>query len=197
MAWKLLPEDYTDAAWSGLKRYLEVNNEDGTLSFQDVTAYSHKDKSFFGAKDANRMNEALNILMSMVESGTDLYSAFQNYFAIQKTLFEQKGNATQAGFERFVEGLMADGEKELAQMMSTLNLVFMTWFEYIKDQLGQDAAGNLQNQCTELDERLSLLEHMTLQNDFSVPIATDDEPLTLLTDDLGYAIVADWKYEEV
>ena len=140
MAWKLLPEDYTDAAWSGLKRYLEVNNEDGTLSFQDVTAYSHKDKSFFGAKDANRMNEALNILMSMVESGTDLYSAFQNYFAIQKTLFEQKGNATQAGFERFVEGLMADGEKELAQMMRTLNLVFMTWFEYIKDQLGQDAA---------------------------------------------------------
>ena len=42
-----------------------------------------------------------------------------------------------------------------------------------------------------------MLEHMTLQNDFSVPIATDDEPLTLLTDDLGYAIVADWKYEEV
>ena len=69
MAWELLPVDYTDAVWSGLKRYNTVNNEDGTVSFQDVTVYSGKEKSFFGAKDANRMNEALNTLMRTPPSG--------------------------------------------------------------------------------------------------------------------------------
>ena len=68
----------------------------------------------------------------------------------------------------------------------------------MKDQLSQDAAGNLQNQCTELDQRLSSIEEMTIQNDFSAPIlATDsgDTPM-LLVDDLDYAILADWKYKE-
>lgn len=39
MAWERLPVNYTDAVWSGLKRYSMVNNEDGTVSFQDVTVY--------------------------------------------------------------------------------------------------------------------------------------------------------------
>ena len=72
MAWKLLPTDYTDAVWSGLKRYTQVDNSDGTVSFNDVTTYTNKEKSFFGAKDANRMNEALNYIMSMLENGTNL-----------------------------------------------------------------------------------------------------------------------------
>ena len=66
MAWELLPVDYTDAVWSGLKRYTQVDNPDGTVSFQDVTAYTGREKSFFGARDANRMNEALNTIMNML-----------------------------------------------------------------------------------------------------------------------------------
>ena len=31
MAWELLPVNYTDATWSGLKRYTIVNNEDGKI----------------------------------------------------------------------------------------------------------------------------------------------------------------------
>lgn len=69
MAWKLLPTDYTDAVWSGLKRYTQIDNSDGTVSFNDVTAYTNKEKSFFGAKDANRMNEALNHIMSIFDTG--------------------------------------------------------------------------------------------------------------------------------
>ena len=55
MAWKLLPTDYTDAVWSGLKRYTQVDNSDGTVSFNDVTTYTNKEKSFFGAKDATKL----------------------------------------------------------------------------------------------------------------------------------------------
>lgn len=126
MAWELLPVNFTDAVWSGLKRYNEVNNEDGTVSFQDVTVYSNKETSFFGAKNANQMNEALNTLMSMVENGTDLYEAFQIYFNEQKSLFESEAEEVQAQ-------LQAD---------------FMAWFETLKVVLDEETATNLYNLIT-------------------------------------------------
>ncbi len=63
MPWEPLPTNYTDAVWNGLKRYKQILNEDGTVSFRDVTAYSNMETSFFGARDANRINETLNTLM--------------------------------------------------------------------------------------------------------------------------------------
>ena len=208
MAWVLLPVNYTDAVWSGLKRYMQVNNEDGTVSFQDVTVYSQKDNSFFGARDANRMNEALNTIMSMVENGTDLYTAFQNYFTAQQQLFERTADQKQTEFSAYLENIEEQGDalieeletdyrEEITQFENTQEQVFNTWFQLIKDQLSGDIAGNLQNQITILEERLALMEHMVLENDFSAPIATDDETLTLIVDDNGYAILADWKHKEV
>ena len=162
MAWELLPVNYTDATWSGLKKYTEVQNSDGTVSFQDVTVYSNKENSFFGAKEANRMNEALNTLMSMVENGTDLYTAFQNYFTTQKGLFEDTADATQEDFTAYVEGLEAQGDsiiqtiktdysKEISDFETQQEQLFNTWFEFVKNQLGEDVAGNLQNQIDSLD----------------------------------------------
>lgn len=196
MAWKLLPVDYTDAVWAGLKRYNQINNEDGSVSFQDITAYTGKEKSFFGAKDANRMNEALNTIMSMVENGTDLYTTFQNYFAEQKTLFEQEADSKVTEFDNYTDNLEQEYKVSMAAFESQQQQIYNAWFQAMKDQLSKDAAGNLQNQCTELDERLTLLEQMTMQNDFSAPLATDDEAITLIVDDLDYAILADWKYKE-
>lgn len=197
MAWELLPVDYTDAVWAGLKRYNQINNEDGSVSFQDITSYTGKEKSFFGAKDANRMNEALNTIMSMVENGTDLYTAFQNYFAEQKTLFEQEADSKATEFDNYTDNLEQEYKVSMAAFESQQQQIYNAWFQAMKDQLSKDAAGNLQNQCTELDERLTLLEQMTMQNDFSAPLATDDdEAITLIADDLDYAILADWKYKE-
>lgn len=196
MAWELLPVDYTDAVWAGLKRYNQINNEDGSVSFQDITSYTGKEKSFFGAKDANRMNEALNTIMSIVENGTDLYTAFQNYFAEQKTLFEQEADSKATEFDNYTDNLEQEYKVSMAAFESQQQQIYNAWFQAMKDQLSKDAAGNLQNQCTELDERLTLLEQMTMQNDFSAPLATDDEAITLIVDDLDYAILADWKYKE-
>lgn len=196
MAWELLPVDYTDAVWAGLKRYNQINNEDGSVSFQDITSYTGKEKSFFGAKDANRMNEALNTIMSMVENGTDLYTAFQNYFAEQKTLFEQEADSKATEFDNYTDNLEQEYKVSMAAFESQQQQIYNAWFQAMKDQLSKDAAGNLQNQCTELDERLTLLEQMTMQNDFSAPLATDDEAITLIVDDLDYAILADWKHKE-
>lgn len=218
MAWTLLPTDYTDAVWSGLKKYSQVDNSDGTVSFQDVTVYTNKEKSFFGAKDANRMNEALNYIMSMLESGTDLYEEFQTYFTTQKQLFESSGNkvienvraltnAEYDSYVTYVADLKERGDSSLAKIEQTYEehmtsyeseqkKAFDTWFDTIKGQLSEDVAGSLQNQTTELDERLYALEHMVLKNDFTAPLTVDNSG-TLLVDDLGFAIVADWKYKEV
>ena len=164
MAWELLPVNYTDAVWSGLKKYNTITNEDGTVSFQDVTVYSNKELSFFGAKDANRMNEALNTIMSMLENGTDLYTAFQNYFTLQKGLFEDTANQTQSDFNAYMEGLKAEGDEaidtiktdyrtEIDEFETQQEELFNTWFNFIKGQLGKDVAGNLQNQINALDTK--------------------------------------------
>lgn len=207
MAWQLLPTDYTDAVWSGLKKYTQVDNADGTVSFQDVTTYTGKEKSFFGAIQANRMNEALNYIMSMLENGTDLYEEFTEYFATQKELFKCDGDASYQELTQYFVNLKKQGDSSLAEIEQTYEehmttyegeqtAAFNTWFAGIKGKLSEDIAGSLQNQITEVDERLAALEHMTLQNLFTVPVAIDSTGTTLLADDLGNAIVADWKYKE-
>ena len=122
MAWELLPTNYTDAVWNGLKKYQEITNEDGTVSFQDVTTYTNRDNSFFGAKDANRMNEALNVIMSMVENGTDLYTAFQNYFTVQQTAFTAKADQTAEDFDAYIAALEKEGDETIIHGMNLLRL---------------------------------------------------------------------------
>jgi hypothetical protein len=164
MAWKLLPVNYTDAVWAGLKKYEPVNNDDGTVSFRDVTAYSNRENSFFGAKDANEINEAINAIMSMVESGTDLYTAFQNYFAVQKGLFENSANQTQREFTSYVGDLKTEGDavvsslktdyrNEISAFEDNQEEQFNTWFNFIGGQMSGDVAGNMQNQIDSLETK--------------------------------------------
>jgi hypothetical protein len=208
MAWSLLPTNYTDAVWNGLKKYTKVDNADGTVSFNDVTAYTNKETSFFGAKDANKMNGALNYIMSMLENGTDLYEEFTTYFENQKKQFKTSGDTSYNELKQYFTVLKSNGdasldtiEKDYKSRMNTYETeqktAFNTWFGNLKDQLSTNAAGNLQNQCTELDERLAALERMTIQNEYSAPIVVNESgSAVLLVDDDGDAIVADWKYKE-
>lgn len=139
MAWNMLPTNYKDAVWNGLKRYLEINNDDGTISFEDVTQYTNRENSFFGAKEANRMNEALNVLMSMVENGTDLYTDFLNYFVQQQIKFTAYSNEVKAGYSA-----------EITEFENQQEQVFKAWMESVKSQLSGDIAGNLQNQIDDI-----------------------------------------------
>lgn len=59
---KLLRTDYKDSVFEGLRKYRKIDNGDGTVSFVDVTDYTVKEESFFGAEDANAINEAINAL---------------------------------------------------------------------------------------------------------------------------------------
>ena len=208
MSWVLLPVNYTDAVWSGLKKFVMVNNEDNTVSFQDVTVYSQRENSFFGAQDANRMNEALNTIMSMVESGTDLYAAFQNYFAAQKVLCDNEADSKQQGFEDYVGDLETEGDQiidtlrtdyraDITAFESQQEQVFNAWFEAVRGRLNQDAAGELLNYCEELDARLTELEGMVQSNQYVAQIADGEDEEAILIDDDGYAILGEWIYKEV
>ena len=166
MAWQLLPVDYTDVVWNGLKKYNQINNSDGTISFQDVTAYTNREKSFFGAMQANRMNEALNTIMSMVENGTDLYEAFSNYFANQKKLFENRGDS-------LMNTIQTEYRDELTQFEDTQKQLFLTWFDLIKNQLSQDAAGKLQNSLNDLASELKNTTSLSLGEAIAVTVPVD------------------------
>lgn len=164
MAWTPLKENYTDAIWAGLKKYNLINNSDDTISLQDVTVYSNKENSFFGAKDANAMNAAINVIMAMLESGTDLYTNFQNYFTTQQTLFEKTADEKQAGLTAYVADLEAQGDALIQQIKTDYSAeiqnfedvqeqIFNVWFASVRGQLDGDVAGQIINRLNAIDER--------------------------------------------
>lgn len=164
MAWTPLKENYTDAIWVGLKKYNLIENSDDTISLQDVTVYSNKENSFFGAKDANAMNAAINVIMAMLESGTDLYTNFQNYFANQQTLFEETADKKQAGLTAYVADLEAQGDALIQQIETDYSAeiqnfedvqeqIFNVWFASVRGQLDGDVAGQIINRLNAIDER--------------------------------------------
>ena len=53
MSFELLPTDYKDISYAGNRKYKKIDNEDGTISFQDMTVYENRDKVFFGAMTGN------------------------------------------------------------------------------------------------------------------------------------------------
>lgn len=128
MAFEQLPTNYTEATWTGLRKYRQVNNADDTVSFRDVTEYLNKENSFFGAKDANRMNEALNYIMAALENGTNLYVEFLNYFMTQRDAFDAQ----------------SDEEYERQRV------IFNSFMDSLRNQLTTNQAGNLQNQVDRL-----------------------------------------------
>lgn len=172
MAWEALPTNYKDIVWAGLKKYTQINNDDGTVSFRDDTVYTHKENSFFGAKEANRINEAINYIMTKLENGTNLYSEFQTFFNNQKQLFINKkdeafGEITQMSdtdynaFKEHLNQLKQEGNSSLTEIESNyqqrMNIyenqqkaLFDLWFSEIKAQLSGDVAGNLQKQIESL-----------------------------------------------
>lgn len=63
------------------------------------------------------------------------------------------------------------------------------------EDVGAISQDDLQNQLNEANATIARLEYMIVHNDFYAPLAVDDTG-TLLTDDLGNVIVADWKHIE-
>ncbi|VTS19324.1 tail fiber protein [Streptococcus mitis] len=62
-------------------------------------------------------------------------------------------------------------------------------------QASYESVEALKREVQEHEDRLNAIEYMFLQNDFTAPIRTEDgTEHTLLADENGHVIVADWKY---
>ena len=63
-------------------------------------------------------------------------------------------------------------------------------------QASYESVEALKREFQEHEDRLNAIEYMFLQNDFTAPIRTEDgTEHTLLADENGRVIVADWKYK--
>lgn len=75
-------DDVLDTTKNQLRKYQQTQNDDGTVSFVDVTEYTQVGTSF-GAKDINDTNAAINDVNGKLSTEhTILYS---NYFAANVT----------------------------------------------------------------------------------------------------------------
>ena len=82
-----LKTNYKDDGFTGNRKYRQVTNADGTLSFEDVTPYNPVGDSF-GAKDINDTNTAINAIQTPdfedYESGASVPDAETALTAIKK-----------------------------------------------------------------------------------------------------------------
>lgn len=190
MAFKLLRTDYVDATFEGLRRYLVSENGDGSVSFHDITNYTVKEGSFFGAKDANTINTAVNAILAALENGTDLYEVFTQFFDLQKTLFLEESDAKQESFEeyivqlqRYMDGkwdeLKAEYTGDIQYFKDVQENAFNVWFQMVRDQLTNDVAGHLQTQIGNLNN-LETEEKGDLVSAVNSLALTYDETMAIL-----------------
>ena len=97
-----LKTDYKDDVFTGKRKYTEINNGDGTISFNDVTEYTQTGDTY-GATQINEINEVVNTLDSESYKSTDAAEtsiADNDYFPFydtsatkqKKTLFSNLKN---------------------------------------------------------------------------------------------------------
>lgn len=103
------------------------------------------------------------------------------------TLFNQ----FETYFNEFKENNQAEYDEWYDTHINQWQTEFDTWFQNIKDQLGEDVAGNLQNQIDEHEARLNNLEMMLLATGmlFAANEISTGECLTTNDD---YVLLFEW-----
>lgn len=134
-----------------------------------------------------------------------LYQQFQAYIQEVQDALDAADATYNETAQNYLTALETTGDAQLAAITEAFNAYaavteeeFNNWFASIRDILDEDVAGHLQNEIDEHEDRLALLEQMVIQNQISAPIDLNEVeggvPI-LLTDDLGVALLADWKYK--
>ena len=84
-------DDVLDSSKNQLRKYQQIQNDDGTVSFVDVTEYSTTGTSF-GAKDINDTNAAVNELNNSLDAKL-LGCSFRNsFFDVHSQKIVKNGN---------------------------------------------------------------------------------------------------------
>lgn len=115
-------DDVLNTSVNQVRKYVIVNNADGSISLTDVTTYLQTG-TFIGAQDLNLICGNMNTIMGYIETSSgDLAAEFQTYFNEQKTLFQYKVNTENADF-------MEEFQTLLTNFQTTSSAQFTTWFD--------------------------------------------------------------------
>lgn len=123
-------DDVLDTTKNQLRKYQQIQNDDGTVSFVDVTEYTQVGTSF-GAKDINDTNAAINDVngkLAMLDGSSKLgvangiltYSQLRKYGKIVNISFRLTGCSIQYGA---VIGTLPEGYRP-STVISILGVVF-------------------------------------------------------------------------
>ena len=187
--WELLPTDYEDIKYKGKKKYDIIKNDDGTVLIRDLTDYINLEKTFFGAEQANKMNEALNKIMDALEvKHINLYKEFNDYFNIQQKMFERKKFEILEKFNQEMLNLKINKIEE-----------FYAWFYKTRKTFRNWTPGNLSDRLDDNEKLFLELNSMWLHNNFTACLIIEDDKddFIILQDDERNAILADWRYKEL
>ena len=137
---------------------------------------------------------------------TTLFNQFETYFQefkennqadyeewteTQKQAWLSWVSGQEADFTDWTDEQKEEYETWYATHINQWQSDFDTWFENIKDQLGEDAAGNLQNQIDEHEARLNNLEMMLLATGMLFAANEISTGECLITND-DYVLLFQW-----
>ena len=140
-------------------------------------------ESAYNTWTANKMLEYTQFVEGAQQDYTD-------YTENKKDAYDSFVSQSEDDFNEWTGDQKAEYEQWYETHTTAWDNAFTRWFENVKGQLSEDAAGNLQVQLDEYGERLSRLERMVFTGILEAPIATSDGKLIAMSN--GDVIEAVW-----
>lgn len=125
MSLKKLATDYKDALFEGLRKYKQIENDDGTTSFADVTTYSQKEGSYYTAKTVNDNHEIINNAIGCLEQ------LCQDEDELKKTV-ENQGKK-----QGSLESLNTENKETLVGAINEVKENLITSIEGVNESVGE------------------------------------------------------------
>jgi len=144
-------DDVLDTTKNQLRKYQQIQNDDGTVSFVDVTEYTQVGTSF-GAKDINDTNAAINNVngkltwtdWKKLTTSQSQISIYYRYNAITTEITVENGTYTTS----------ASSESEIAQLplnLRPLRTIYMTGTNGLQVRI--ESSGSIKITCPNIYTR--------------------------------------------
>ena len=161
----------------------------------------HIDTSVFYAQFEQFYREFVEVSDNAFAEWDDKFERFYNAFAERSNETYEQWAAAMREYLQGLESSVNDRLEKIVEIFETFKreseTAFQTWFQNVRDQLGEDPAGHLQNQIDTLtkerlllEKRLALLEGYLLTGIMEAPLVTEDG--TMLINEDGTLLKAVW-----
>ena len=109
-----LKTDYKNDKFSGARKYRKTDNDDGTISLEDVTVYEETG-DVFGAADINATNEAVNKNTTNKVNIADIINNLTSTDS-DKPLAASQGKVLNDSFKKDIEEVKTNHKKDIEEV---------------------------------------------------------------------------------